>query len=734
VPTKTYKIAFVLDDSAAKASYARGVKGLSDVEKAALKAATAIEKAMAHAGQVAAHGAQAQVAATNQATNAAVKGAQAQAKAHKTAAQQIDVGYYKMVVDSIKGQDKLRAAHEKKAQQIEALESRYAAKDYQRRVKAEAKRQAMDDFARSRTAKAIRDQETLELSYSVRDYQRRVAAARRVASLEEGAYGRLAKFKRRVLTDEQVQAVGVNKAIDASNKKRIDAAMRAHGEEKDAFAEGIAQAFGFSGAVTGIGVAFAGLAVGKTVLGGIAGAFAQAKQNADDMARKTLDTYAALKALASVAGRDSNGQFGSEVLGFAQKTGMSGHDASTFQEGFLGRSQIVKGVTIGAKGFDKYMEGAGTLAAGKGIPADVAGDLFGGVLKGEDFRKQAPKDEAKQAKLALGRAAGALDILDAGSGKMPVLGPQLNQLLAALTSEDALKGVFRNAGEAAVATSAAAEFNPEEASVLTQRTASGLRDTGNKNKAGFFKQSGISNKDSFFEALAKAKPLLDKEVAKGVPVDEALTKFGFSEIRENRGLRTFYNAYDKVVTPQLGRLSGATPEAAEAKLAAIRGQKTFKDASSLAAVEKARFERGKLGEDLRIGKQEAEAQMVGEGFFDRPLSRLYSGVVSASSFGQVDGDKALIEARAVENARKAAGVGGVRGAFSTPGEAVRNLAGRNPLAEPIAQAAQHLFGDSSGEVRKLTAAIERANRLAEARQGVAPAPLPVGRAQGPIRP
>lgn len=48
---KTYKLAWVLDDSAAQAAFKRSLKSLDDVEKRALKAATAIEKVFASAGK-----------------------------------------------------------------------------------------------------------------------------------------------------------------------------------------------------------------------------------------------------------------------------------------------------------------------------------------------------------------------------------------------------------------------------------------------------------------------------------------------------------------------------------------------------------------------------------------------------------------------------------------------------------------------------------------------------------
>lgn len=684
---KQYALKFLIDDKAAQAAVRRSIKGFGEIEKAAAAAAKAMQGGYAQAAQ-----------ADAKATAAAVGNASKRAKAATQAAQQIDVGYYKAVVNGIKYQDKLTAAAEKSARERERIEQQWSVRDYKLRVKAEKDKQRLDDFARSRTEKAIRDKETLESQYVVRDYQRRVQAEKRRASLEEGAYGRLAKFRRRALTDEEVQAVGRNKAIDASNKRRIDAAMKATGEEKDAFALGISQAFGLEKAATKAGIALAGIGAAVGAVRLVAGALNEARQNAAALGQGTLDFMAKVRAVASVAGRRPDQAFAAEVQKFGVETGMGGEGAARFLESFLGRAQIVRGRNIAEPQFQKFAETAGKVAVAKGLPEEVAGDLFGGVLKTENFQAK-----GQGAAEAAARAATMIKILDAGSGKLPILGPQQNQLMATLASESELEGVFRNAAEAAVATSVAAEANPQEAATMVQRTAEALRDFEDKDKALFFRRSGITDKDTFLEAVQKANAVIGEEVAKGVPVDTALKRFGFDTERiGKRGLKTFYNARETVLKPQLANLAAGEGKAglaaANAMIASTEGEQTVRDLKSKAKVERAKFEKGRPQTELEIAKQEAEARLIGRGMddtFGGMMLRRFMDVVTLGN-----GRDSLIRSEALRDARRRAGL------------------------DPTVQTGELIFGDNAAEIAKLLKMIADNTKKTPDQPRPAPRPAP----------
>jgi len=686
---KQYVLKYLIDDAKAQAVVKRSIRGFQDIEKAALAAAKASEGAVARTAQ-----------ADAKATAKAVANAQRRAKAGEEAAQKIDVGYYKAVVNGIKYQDKLAAAADKSARDRERIEQQFLVRDYKARVKAEKDKERIADFARSRDAKAIRDREGLEQQYVVKDYQRRVQSEKRRASLEEGAYGRLAKFKRRALSDEEVAAVAANKAIDASNKKRIDGAMKALGEEKDAFALGIAQAFGLSGAATKAGTALLGIgaAVGGIKL--VAGALGEARRNAQGLGKDALGFLGSIRAVASVAGRRPDQQFASEVQAFGARTGLGGEGAAQFLESFLGRAQIVKGRNLGDKEFGDYSEAAAKIAVAKGLPNEVAGDLFGGVLKTENFRAK-----GQGAKEAAARAVTAIKILDAGSGKLPILGPQLNELMATLASESELEGVFRNAGEAAVATSVAAEANPQEAATMVQRTAEALRDFEDKDKAAFFKRAGITDRDTFPEAIQKANKVIGEEVAKGVPVDTAIKSFGFDKERiGKRGLKTFYNARETVLKPQLANLAaGEGPggvAAAQAMIGAYDQEEVVRGMRGEAKVGQAKFEKGRPETELEIAKREAEAKLIGKGLDTGVGYTLLKGLMSAVTFGSRGGRDAIIEAEALRETRRRAGM------------------------DPTVQTGELMFGDNGAEIRKLLKIIAENTKKAPAGQPAPARPAP----------
>jgi len=511
-----------------------------------------------------------------------------------------------------------------------------------------------------------------------------------------GAYGRLALISRRRLRDEEVLAAARNKAVDADSKRRIDAAMKAYGQEKDAFALGISQAFGLEKAATKAGAALLGIgaAVGGIKL--VASALNEARRNAAELGKGTLGFMGQVRAVASVAGRRPDQQFASEVQAFGARTGLGGEGAAQFLESFLGRAQIVKGRNLGDKEFGDYSEAAAKIAVAKGLPNEVAGDLFGGVLKTENFRAK-----GQGAKEAAARAATAIKILDAGSGMLPVLGPQLNQLMATLASESELEGLFRNAGQAAVATSVAAEANPQEAATMVQRTAEALRDFEDKDKAAFFKRAGITDRDTFPEAIQKANKVIGEEVAKGVPVDTAIKSFGFDKERiGKRGLKTFYNARETVLNPQLANLAaGEGPAgiaAAQAMIGAFDQEEVVRGMKGEAKVGQAKFEKGRSETELESAKREAEARLIGKGLDTSVRYQFLKGVMSVAT-NRWDGRDAIIEAEALRDTRRRAGV------------------------DPTVQAGELMFGDSAAEIRKLLKVIAENTKK---QPGEAPRPAP----------
>jgi hypothetical protein len=642
---KTYSVKWVLDDSQAQGVFKRATAAVEALEKRLAGAGSAAERLSANAAKAAEAGAQKQAAAANQ-----------RVKVEQTAAQKIDVGYYKAVVNGIKYQDRLREAAEKKARDVEKIESAWAARDYRARVKSERDKERLDDFARSRNEKRIRSIEEIESAYIARDYQRRVAAERRKENAALGPNGRLAQVQRRMLSEEQVAAAARNRAADVLNKKAVDAKLAQMGLN-DSFAEGIKQGVGFGGAATKAGLALAGLGAGVAVIKAVAGAFKDARAAAEQMARTSLKFMQDLRPLASVMGVKPDFAFAKKVAQFGVETGMGKAGAAQFLETFAGRANIVKGKNISEEEYEKFSVQAGKLATARGVPPELAGDLFASILKLENF--QAKGQGARQ---ALGRAGNLFDILDAGSGKMEQLGPQAIELMNALASENELEGKFRSAGEVGVVTSLMAENNPAEAATFGRATIKALSSFTDKDRQAFYQRAGIVPGQSAIESMQRANAVFEEEVGKGKPLEQVLSDLGLAgDVREKTGLLTMFKGRKTVLEPQLERMRAAGGEAGAAQVEQMI-QSRFAEEGVQGSVARAEVEESELQREAigaTIMRDRGKAAATRGGARTRVSSRLDQAVAELlGGFGYLGrtGEEAINESAAIHVAQRMAGV------------------------------------------------------------------------------
>lgn len=682
-----YKIQFIIDDKMAAAAMRRGISGLGKLETAAVRAATSIEKTLARSGNAAAASFANANAAANRmgssttavftrvnsaaakANSAVIAAAGASVRAHKAAAQSATAAWVNPQVKGMVGLDKLRVQAVRFA---DVLRNRVEPAATAAWVSPQLKGMVGLDKLR---VQAVKFGDEL---------RRRAVPAATAAFANPQLRGMVGLDKLRV------------QAIKYGDKMRAQA-----GEQKAGFAESVIGATRFSAAMSGVGAALLGLEFGSKVIHNIGGAFEDARKKREEFTRGLLDTLSALRQVASVAGRMPNQQFARETASFNAQSGLTPEGGNRFNEAFLGRAQLTRGKMIADAEFDKFRLDAAKLTVGKGIQEDVAGDIFGGVLKTEDFQAK-----GQGAKEATARASTALKILDAGSGKMATLAPQLSELLGTLTKEDRLEGVFRNMGEAAVAVSVAAEHNPAEAATLVSRASQGMRDFGDKDKAEFFRRTGITDKDSYLEAVSKTNRVIGEDVAKGIPIDRAIANLGFNEIREVRGLKTNFLARDTVLAPQLANLAkGEAPGAADqaqADIAALQREQTSQDAISKAKIEEAKQRVGGRGATYAIAKQEAEAQLIREGIDTSVGGTLSRFALGATTAFQRDGRDIMIERRAIQNMRKEAGVDPSKGLSIGSGMGDAALAVQG-----------HFGGDRSIEANQLAAMIENNRLVAE---------------------
>lgn len=786
-----FTVRYRVNDTQPQQMASRQAKMLADLEAGWLKVGKAQEAAFAKA-----------MPHVNGFTQAVVNGSAKRVKAAEDEVKKIDIGYYKMVVDGIKYQDKLTAATDKAAKQRQSIFDKAATDEMNRAIKtAQAKitadekaanqRQAIIDKAVSgemkaqgktaeqkqklydraatdemnRTIKAAKEEqkkqeqiikaaekaekdrqkifdkaESAEHARMVRAAKEEIKkqdqiiaaaerAAKRQQALSDGPLARQALQNRRVLTDLEVHEAAKNRVMDRHNKDRIDAEMKRMGVLRDVFKQSIYQATGFDSALGKVGLSLLGINYGTQAVMAIAGAFDEARVNASRFTAQTIAVEKALRAVASVEGRLPTGGYAVEHAGQAKAMGMSLDEAKNYKEAFLGRAQIVRGKHLSEKDFNTFMTQAGRLGAAKGIPAELAGDIFGGIAKAEDF-----KAKGEGSKEALGRAASTLAILDAGSGKIPILAPQLTKVMSALTSEDELAGVFRTPDEAAVAVSTAAEYDPGEAASTTVRAAKSLRDFENKKKRSFFNRAGVTGKDDFFTAIGKMNTVLEEEVAKGVPVDVALQKFGFTGKQEARTLQTFFNARKTVMEPQLERMRGAKgatgTAAAEKMLKELGETDTMRASEAEAAVESAKTGEGAKGKELEIAKRKAEAELIEEGL-DTSVSGFFRKAAALSTGGafRSGGPRDLIiERRAIENLRLEA-EGKEHGA--------REVGVTTPITEHLGGLMSGIgdtFGDKRSEAERLHAIAENTKAMKEMTEELKKRSAPAKAADAPAPP
>ena len=463
----------------------------------------------------------------------------------------------------------------------------------------------------------------------------------------------------------------------------------------------------WNGAMASSAAQLAGLAAGALTVQGLVGVFKEARDKAQEYATQLLDTKQNLLALAAAAGRKPDTNFAIETLTYGAQTGLGGAKSKDFLEPFESRAGAVKGTNISAEEYEVYKRQAGELSAAHGLVPEQAGEIFGGVLKSEKF------DTGAQ---AAARGGQALGILEHGTGRIAKLGPQMQRLVA-LVSQNKLESSFRNASEAAALVSTMAEYNPEESAVLAQRGTSGLRDFGNKDKAAFFKTAGITPEMSAIESFRAANTAIVGQVAKGVPVDVALEKFGFKEEREKRALETAYNNREKVFEPQAA-VAAAAPDVAgtQAELAHWESSSEGVRARGRGLVEARQGIEGSRRESFEAYKEIARDELLKEG-------KLHGGeraVQEVFSLGGMLGNagEAMVEARAAEDlgAIPKAGFGdGGRGAMR---DQWRFLSGANAAAGN-----QRIAGAT--ENPEWSKSLDRlARSISDAAVSRAPAPLP----------
>ncbi len=688
---KKYAITWTVDDRPAMAAFKRGQAAMEAVEKAALKAGSAAEQAYSRMPA-------AMQAVQAQMTQAAKSGGSQRKKVAEQEAVQIDVGLHKLQINGIKFQEKLTAG-----------------------VNSESSK-------RKRTMDA---------------------EARAAESASLGPYGRLSEVRRKSLTEEQLQIAARNKAWDKHHNDRIKQIVKEQGVDKDNCAQSIADAFSFEKALSGVGVALAGIAAGKMAVGAIASAFADAKRASEGMARQVLDTTAALREIAAIkekfAPDDAELQ---QHIGVRLASGMTQDQAVEYQEGLANALGTVPESKLSAverakleKQGAAYVARTSRNAATARARADALG-MIPNFMKGKSTTASQVTDMADSIDVILGR----------GAASQQVMTEQYREVLSAMTGDEDMKGFFHDPRQAAGMTAVASSFDKGAPGTATLEAVRALRGFTRfrKTKGLDASQSqtlaaaGINERMNPYEAMQSLFGFADKSMKPDEAFDVFLARRGFRNETANTRLAQFYAAHKKGT---LGSIMGMTeapivPGQVDVKNEAFLGSHVGRDLVSRAQIDAAKLDRGKQARELVIAKQQAQAQLIGEGSEDTTFGTLKRRIYGVLGVGFKSGADIEQDERALAMLRGRAGQGGGPSHLNSYnamapfgiGSGVVTAGAGALLGTDVKRLGEAVFGANAETANRLTDAIEKNNRLIEKQiqgqnAGLAPPALPVGRPQ-----
>jgi hypothetical protein len=681
MPTRKYNIQFLIQDQAAQAAIKRSIAGLGDIEKAATRASAALDKVWAKTASGAASAATAMKGAAQSIGDVAT----AAAAKHAKAAQQIDVGLHKLQVSGIKFNDSLVKGAEKRTSQLQAIEDRYTRRDYDRRVKYEAR--------------VIRQKER---------------EAKQLQAIED-----------RYLRDEY--------------RRRV--AFQAHQEqEAEAAAERRAQAV-HRGVVAATGAALTGIKV-------LGDAYRKIREDSERAAEATLVLRKGLRVESVLKGEpQTTNKTLLESLQFRMETGLGEGGASDFTREFLGSIPIAeqkKNITPAVKA--GLMVAAGRMAARQGGDAGTRGDLAGilgqfhrigsvqqglGELEGIRIALTEGRGDDTPLTRQLLKAAGSI-VKEGGS-------------VGSLTEMAALIGVTSLAAGPEEAGTRAEQVNRFFRAGLAKH---GMGRGAEEPAADYLKGLGITEKTTLEEGMDKLHADLQKARAAGRDPEIYLAEHGVREYEVRRAVietESNYDAFKQRMRAARGANANMGADVEKANQA-FRESPEGRQAFAEAALKGAEVRRGLLNERMATYLKEAEAspewqereKSVVSTIGDMATGFLTGNFLNATTEGR--NLNLRITAQKIQRRRAlAAGVTEAELSAATSRALSRGLG--DASAEQFNEIDQLILsrGGSTAVnivpvMEGLKQAIEENNRILKGRAPAAPQPLPAAPRAGALRP
>jgi len=471
-------------------------------------------------------------------------------------------------------------------------------------------------------------------------------AAASAAQEELRTVDRIARTVKKSLTDEQVAIAANNKAIQAANKVRIDAAHSAMREEKKGLDLSTAAAGQLSNAISSIAGQFTLLSAAQTIMNGIAQATDSANRSQEKFAQTILRTKEDLKELATLKGfAFADDKFLKEMAQFSRATGLSFSEAEKFQTQVYGSAAagLEKG-NIDEETLKKLTVRAGMTASRQTKDFSTRGDLIG-VLS--QFRKYDKGDAG--VRQAMGDAEAVRKALEAGRGTDSELTKALLHVAGSLAGEGKMVGSLPEL--AAVVGASSLSAGPGMADTRTEQLVRGLRGE-TPQQTTFMKQfAGIGENDNLETRLDKIVPKLREQRSKGREISAFLNENGVNA-EQARAIVEAESNYESI-KKRMANARKASQDI-DAQDRAFRADPAGKMRMAEADAAIATIEQGNRTQLFEVAKKEAEAASIRSGEKSSIWYGLGNMGLSALNLGR-DGETVRTEQRALRMLRRRAG-------------------------------------------------------------------------------
>lgn len=219
-----------------------------------------------------------------------------------------------------------------------------------------------------------------------------------------------------------------------------------------------------------------------------------------------------MRELAALMGETPDIAFGKRMAEQRRRTLMTPEEQVAFGKGVADSGAQFVGRQVSKEQDAAAREKVAALAVARGISPDAAGQLLGRIYGSRDWAGRPAQDIVSE----FGAAAGQLS---AGSGDASRLTVETSKVMAALSSDDKMRGRIRGPAAAARMVSLMAESNPGEEATAVRALSRGLFDFGDKRAVPVLKEAGIEQTDDMEAALRKIAPVIEARARKrGVPV------------------------------------------------------------------------------------------------------------------------------------------------------------------------------------------------------------------------